>query len=314
MLVITALVGTRDLGQEVYVALTKADVGKGLVAGACIAMIAMIADRHDDARRAPAAAPPRPRAVTDPLETARAPRRERCRSGRGRSSPQPLAGGITNLNFVVEDAGAAVPGADRRRHSRAQHPALRRARRKPRRPCRRASRRRCAMPSRARWCSTSSRAARSAAEDVRDPANLDAAGRAGAALPSRDRRGISAGRRRCSGCSRCCATTATACARSAARIAADLPRLLDAAERLEAAVGAGRDRVRPQRPAAREHPRRRRAALAGGLGIRRLQQSAVRPRRPRLQRRHGRGRERGAAGRPISGARRTRICGAASRR
>jgi len=45
MLVITALVGTRDLGQEVYAALTKADVGKGLVAGTCIAMIAMIADR-----------------------------------------------------------------------------------------------------------------------------------------------------------------------------------------------------------------------------------------------------------------------------
>jgi len=45
MLVITALVGTRDLGQEVYVALTKADVGRGLVAGGCIAMIAMIADR-----------------------------------------------------------------------------------------------------------------------------------------------------------------------------------------------------------------------------------------------------------------------------
>jgi glycine betaine/proline transport system permease protein len=45
MLVITALVGTRDLGQEVYAALTRADVGKGLVAGACIAMIAMIADR-----------------------------------------------------------------------------------------------------------------------------------------------------------------------------------------------------------------------------------------------------------------------------
>jgi glycine betaine/proline transport system permease protein len=45
MLVITALVGTRDLGQEVYIALTKADVGKGLVAGACIAMFAMIADR-----------------------------------------------------------------------------------------------------------------------------------------------------------------------------------------------------------------------------------------------------------------------------
>ena len=45
MLVITALVGTRDLGQEVYIALTRADVGAGLVAGACIAMLAMIADR-----------------------------------------------------------------------------------------------------------------------------------------------------------------------------------------------------------------------------------------------------------------------------
>ncbi|GBD44448.1 Glycine betaine/proline betaine transport system permease protein ProW [bacterium HR40] len=45
MLVITALVGTRDLGQEVYIALTKADVGKGLVAGLCVACIAMIADR-----------------------------------------------------------------------------------------------------------------------------------------------------------------------------------------------------------------------------------------------------------------------------
>ena len=45
MLVITALVGTRDLGQEVYVALTKADVGRGLVAGICVACLAMTADR-----------------------------------------------------------------------------------------------------------------------------------------------------------------------------------------------------------------------------------------------------------------------------
>jgi glycine betaine/proline transport system permease protein len=45
MLVITALVGTRDLGQEVYIALAKADVGRGLVAGLGVAMIAMIADR-----------------------------------------------------------------------------------------------------------------------------------------------------------------------------------------------------------------------------------------------------------------------------
>ena len=54
MLVITALVGTRDLGQEVYIALTKADTGRGLVAGFSIAFIAIIADRaiHASARNA----------------------------------------------------------------------------------------------------------------------------------------------------------------------------------------------------------------------------------------------------------------------
>ena len=45
MLVITALVGTRDLGQEVYIALTKADTGRGVVAGLSVAFIAIIADR-----------------------------------------------------------------------------------------------------------------------------------------------------------------------------------------------------------------------------------------------------------------------------
>jgi glycine betaine/proline transport system permease protein len=45
MLVITALVGTRDLGQEVYIALAKADVGRGLVAGLAIAFLATAADR-----------------------------------------------------------------------------------------------------------------------------------------------------------------------------------------------------------------------------------------------------------------------------
>ena len=43
--VITALVGTRDLGQEVYAALATADVGRGLVAGFAVAAIAIIADR-----------------------------------------------------------------------------------------------------------------------------------------------------------------------------------------------------------------------------------------------------------------------------
>ena len=45
MLVITALVGTRELGQEVYIALTKADTGRGIVAGLCVAFIAIITDR-----------------------------------------------------------------------------------------------------------------------------------------------------------------------------------------------------------------------------------------------------------------------------
>jgi len=54
MLVITALVGTRDLGQEVYIALTKADTGRGIVAGLSVAFIAIIADRiiNAGARRA----------------------------------------------------------------------------------------------------------------------------------------------------------------------------------------------------------------------------------------------------------------------
>ncbi|MCQ0988765.1 ABC transporter permease [Jiella marina] len=45
MLVITALVGTSDLGQEVYIALTRANVGMGIVAGLCVAFLAMTADR-----------------------------------------------------------------------------------------------------------------------------------------------------------------------------------------------------------------------------------------------------------------------------
>ena len=45
MLVITALVGTRDLGQETLIALSKVDPGRGLVAGICVAFIAISADR-----------------------------------------------------------------------------------------------------------------------------------------------------------------------------------------------------------------------------------------------------------------------------
>ena len=45
MLVITALVGSKGLGQSVYIALSKADAGLGLVAGLGIALVAIIADR-----------------------------------------------------------------------------------------------------------------------------------------------------------------------------------------------------------------------------------------------------------------------------
>ena len=45
MLPVAALVGTKDLGQQVYIALSKADAGQGLVAGLSIALVAMISDR-----------------------------------------------------------------------------------------------------------------------------------------------------------------------------------------------------------------------------------------------------------------------------
>ena len=45
MLVITALVGTRDLGQETLIALSKVDPGRGIAAGICVAFIAIAADR-----------------------------------------------------------------------------------------------------------------------------------------------------------------------------------------------------------------------------------------------------------------------------
>lgn len=45
MLVITSLVGTRDLGLEVFVSLAKADGGRGIVAGLCVAFLGIVADR-----------------------------------------------------------------------------------------------------------------------------------------------------------------------------------------------------------------------------------------------------------------------------
>jgi glycine betaine/proline transport system permease protein len=45
MIIICAMIGTRDLGQEVFKALSKADSGRGIVAGLAIAFIGIVADR-----------------------------------------------------------------------------------------------------------------------------------------------------------------------------------------------------------------------------------------------------------------------------
>jgi len=45
MVAIAALVGTRDLGQQVYISLENADAGQGFVSGISIALLAMISDR-----------------------------------------------------------------------------------------------------------------------------------------------------------------------------------------------------------------------------------------------------------------------------
>ncbi|MFK7995964.1 MAG: ABC transporter permease [Granulosicoccus sp.] len=44
MLIIAALVGTKDLGQEVLIALNRSQVGEGITAGLCVACLALIAD------------------------------------------------------------------------------------------------------------------------------------------------------------------------------------------------------------------------------------------------------------------------------
>lgn len=45
MIIICAMIGTRDLGQEVFIALAKADSGRGITAGLAIAFIGIVADR-----------------------------------------------------------------------------------------------------------------------------------------------------------------------------------------------------------------------------------------------------------------------------
>ncbi|MEN0088123.1 MAG: ABC transporter permease subunit, partial [Pseudomonadota bacterium] len=44
MLVIAALVGTRELGQQVFIALSQGNTGDGIIAGLCVAALALTAD------------------------------------------------------------------------------------------------------------------------------------------------------------------------------------------------------------------------------------------------------------------------------
>jgi glycine betaine/proline transport system permease protein len=45
MVIIAAFIGTRDLGQEIFRALTFQDAGKGIVIGLCVAFMGLTADR-----------------------------------------------------------------------------------------------------------------------------------------------------------------------------------------------------------------------------------------------------------------------------
>jgi glycine betaine/proline transport system permease protein len=46
MLVITALVGTDELGQIIYIGLSKGNFGIGFLAGVAMAVIALLADQY----------------------------------------------------------------------------------------------------------------------------------------------------------------------------------------------------------------------------------------------------------------------------
>ncbi len=107
MLVITALVGTRDLGQEVYIALTKADTGRGLVAGLCVAFIAIIADRLISAAAPSGAHAAGPREGGAMSDAEKRIRRSWRRAGTASRSCEPLKGGLSNESFDGERRRAA---------------------------------------------------------------------------------------------------------------------------------------------------------------------------------------------------------------
>ena len=256
-------------------------------------MLAMIADRMMTA----AAARTRARLGLAAMTRRSSAARERAAAlpiWTGPVEPEPLAGGITNLNFVVARRRPALSRAHRRRHPRAQGPAPLRARRQRAPPTPPASRRRCATPRPGALVLDFIDGRTLTAEDVRDPANLDRLAALVRALPPRDPAALPRPGADLLGLPGP-ARLRPHPARGGSRYRATCPRLLAAAERLEAAVGPveivfGHNDLLP----ANLIDDGDRLWLVdwdyAGFNI-----AALRPRRPRLQRRHDRGRARGAA-------------------
>ena len=199
-----------------------------------------------------------------------------------RRAVEPLAGGLTNRNFkVTTPASRCTSARCRRAPTRhllaidrdAEHRELRWRRRTgvapggrglPARPARRAADRVGRRPD-ARWPSRPARR--------RDPARV-AAAPAGSCTPGR-------GSPATSTCSRCSGATWTSCSERGFRLP---PRYLDfdaggaSGSRRALDARAGPTVPVPQRPAGREHHRRRRPALADRLRVLRQQRPLLRAR------------------------------------
>ena len=203
MLVITALVGTRDLGQEVYIALTKADTGRGLVAGLAVAFIAIIADRLIAAGAARTKASAGARVMGARRGDRRGPhprpalleRRHRDRAAERRPQQRQLSGDATPPAGMscASDGLSLPPCLPRARGDDARAP-----------PMPPVSRRRWNMPSRASWSAASRR------QDLRRRRTCAPISAAIAALmralPPGDAATMSPAPASCSGCSTSSAT------------------------------------------------------------------------------------------------------------
>ena len=216
----------------------------------------------------------------------RARRRPRSRSGPGRSSRSRSAAASPTPTSLVDDRGAALRRAGRRRYPGAPAscaatswpPA---ARRMP--P---GSRRRCACRAGRAGARLHRGAHASTPEDVREPGNLDAHRRRCVRRchrempqhlrgPAADLLGVPCRARLCR----------TRCAKPAAATLAAPAGLARAAERARSARSARSSWSSATTIFCRQLHRRRQAAVADRLGLCRLQHAAVRPRRSRLEQR-----------------------------